>query len=271
LLRQVLLASLVALPIIAIIVFAAIFAVHAEQKAGQKRAVLRNITASANQMQSNLKKNFDSKKGITNVDLTDFNKFRDTLKDASQTFSGDDAVFAKVVAEYLDRIETASTNYQAAAVKLREAHVLEKFDSSDKGQLAARRELVQQFMEANNALKQVVTDYEKKMRNDLVAGKIRDSKIDSFMEEFRASTAPKNALVTKIRQCDDRMANEMLGVLNMLETQWGHWKAEPNVGKIRFDETDTLKAYNIYLAGIELDGEEQVRLQQLLVNQPATQ
>jgi hypothetical protein len=270
LLRQVLLASLVALPIVAIIVFGAIFAVHTEQKAAQKRAALNNITATANQMQSNLKKNFDPKKGITNVDLTDFNKFRDSLQDASHTFSGDDAIFAKVVAEYLDRIQAAATNYQAAAVKLREARVLDKFDSSDKGQLAARRELVQQFLEANDALKQAVTGYENKMRSDLVAGKIRDSKIDSFMEEFRASTAPKNALVSKIRQCDDRMGNAMLDALNMLETQWGQWKSDPLANKIRFEKTATLNAYNNDLAAIQAAGQDQVKLQQILVNQPAT-
>jgi hypothetical protein len=268
LLRQVLLASLVALPIMAVIVFAAIFAVHAEQKAAQKRAALRDITASANQMQSNLKKNFDPKNGITNVDLTDFNKFRKGVKDASQTFSGDDAIIAKVVADYLDRVQAAATNYQAVALKLREARVLDNFDSSDKGQIAARRELVQQFLEANNALKQTVTGAEKKIRDDLIAGKIQESKVDSYMEKFRASTAPKNALVVKIRQCDDRMANAMLDALNMLETQWGHWKADPSIDKIRFEETTALKAYNNDLVAIKAAGQDQVKLQQILVNQP---
>jgi len=269
LVRQVLLASLVALPIVAVIVFAAFFAVHAEQKAAQKRAALRDIKASANQMHSNLKKNFDAKKGITNVDFTDFNKFRDGLKGASQTFSGDDAIIAKVAAEYLDRIQAAATNYQAAAVKLREARVLDKFDSSDKGQLAARRELVQQFMEANNALKQAITGSEKKMRDDLIAAKIRDSKINSYMEEFHAAAAPKNALVIKIRQCDDRMGNAMLDALNTLETHWGHWKAEPRTGKILFEEAATLNAYNNDVAALQAAGEDQVKLQQILVNQSA--
>lgn len=269
LMRQVLLASLIAVPILALVIFGAVFAVKAQQKAAQRRAALQEIESSAKQAQSDLKKNFDPKKGITNLDISGINNLREKLDDASQTLSGDDAIFAKVMAKYLNRIQDAATNYQAAMVKLRAAHVLEKFDPSDKEQITTRLEIVHQFMDANTALMQTIKGSEDNVRADLSDANIRNSKIDSFMEKFHSSAAPRNSLLIKIRQCDDRMGIAMLEVLNTLETQRGHWKTDATMTKIRFEDRAALDTYNEAVISIRDAGEEQLRLQKTLVNQPS--
>ena len=267
--RQILLASLVALPVAALIICGAVYAVNAQKKAAQSRAAWRDMASSANHAQSELKKSFDPKKGITNVDFTESDKLREKLKDASQKLSGDDAIFAKVGADYLSRIQTAATNYQTATEKLREAHVLAKFDSSDRQQLSERRKIVQEFIDANSALKKVIMSSEDRIRADLYDANIRQSKVDLYMQGFHSTAAPRNALVIKIRQCDERVGNATLDALNTLDKQWGHWKSDPKVDKIRFEDTSALETYNDDMAEINAAAADQLTFQKMLVNQPA--
>jgi hypothetical protein len=270
LVRQVLLASLIALPVVALIVFVVAPAVVAQRKSMQAKAAWRDMEASANQAQSDLKKNFDPKTGITNADFTDSDKLREKLKDASQKLSGDDAVVARVGAEYLEQTQDAAKNYQTAAAKLREAHVLGQFDSSNPAQIATRREIVRDFIAANTTLKEVVMSSEDKVRAELVAAKIRDSKIDAYMRGFHSSAGPKNTLIVKIRQCDDRVGNAMLDILNTLETHRDRWETDLKADKIRFKDHADLATYNSDLAIIKTAGEEQLRLQTMLVNLPSS-
>lgn len=271
LVRQILLASLIALPFVAVMIFVVSRAIVAQRNAMQSRAAWRDVQSSANQAQSDLKKNFDPKTGITNADFTESAKLQEKLKDASQKLSGDDAVFARVGAEYLERVQSAATNYQTAAATLRAAHVLGQFDSSDKGQIPARREVVQQFMTANTALKEVVMGSEASVRAELTTAKVRDSKIDAYMEGFHSSASTRNALIVKIRQCDERIGHAMLDVLDTLEAHSGKWEADPNIDKIRFQDNAALATYNSDLAIIKQAQQEQLKLQTLLVNQTPSQ
>jgi hypothetical protein len=226
------------------------------------------MASSANRMESDLKKNFDPKKGITNVDFTEFDRFREGFKNASQNLSGDDAIIAKADTAYMDRIQAAAANYHAAIDKLRNTQVLQKLDSSDKQQLAVRREVVQQFLDTNSAFKQVILTSEDKMRVDLTVALVPDAKINSFMQAFHAATSYRSSISLKIRDCDDRIGGAMLEILNLLDREWGHWKADPNIDKLNFESASALNAYKENLNVINLAGKEQLRLQTLLVNQP---
>ena len=266
--RQVLLASLIALPVVALIAFTVAYAVVAHRKTAQTRAAWDDIASSSKQMQANYKKNFDPKKGITNADFAASVEFRSKLEDASQKLSGDDSVLARVGAEYVGRLQAAATNYQIAAGKMREAHVLDNFDSSNKAQIQTRREIVRDFMDANTALKQTVIGSEEKMRADLTAANVKTATIDAYLQAFHSTAAPRNALIIRIRQCDDRVANTTLDVLSTLETNWGRWEADPSTNKIRFKDHATYVTYTDDLATIKATGGEQLKLQGMLVNLP---
>jgi hypothetical protein len=269
--RQVVLASLIALPVVALFVFVAILAVKQQRKQMASRAAWQDVKSSAGGMRDDLKKNFNPTNGITNVDLSRFDKMRDGLKTVSQNSSGDDGHVAKALSAYLDRMQTAVKNYQDASTKLRETRVLDNFDSTDKQQIPARREVVQQFIAGNEALKFVITNSEDRIRADLARENVPASKIDRFMEGFHSSAAPKNAASIKIRQCDDRIGAAMLDALSALESDWGHWKSDPATDRLRFEHSATLNTYNKDLASIQAAGEEQLKLQTRLINQPSSQ
>lgn len=269
--RPALIAGLIAAPMAVAMVFGVIRIIAAQKKAAEQRTAWHKMASSANRMESDLKKNFDPQKGITNIDFTEFDKFREGFKNASHNLSGDDAIIAKAETAYMDRIQAAATNYQAAIKKLSSAHVLEKLDSSDKQQLEARRKIVEQFLEANSAFKQTILSSEDNIRIDLTVAQVPALKINSFMQGFHSATTYRNSLSIKIRDCDDRIGGAMLEILNLLDREWGHWKADPSVDTLKFESASALNAYKENLNVISLAGKEQVRLQTLLVNRPRSQ
>jgi hypothetical protein len=269
--RQVLLASLIALPVVALIIFVVAHAVVAHRKTMQSRAAWKNVASSANQMRSDMKKDFNPKMGITNIDFAKLEKLRQTLQNASANSTGDEAVFAKSLTGFMDRMQFAARNYHESATKMREARVLYNFDSSNKEQFAPRRELVHQFLEANTALEKVITNAEDQIRADLAEAHVQPTKIDALLAGYHASSGFQTSATMKIRQCDDQYGAALLDVFDTLETNWGHWDADPTADKIRFKDHATLEAYNKHIAEIKAVGQEQLRLQNLLVNQPSAQ
>lgn len=263
--RPMLIASLICAPLLATAIFGIIHTINSQQK---DRAAWQEVESSRKQIDANLRKNFDPKNGLTNLDATRIDKLRDSLKNASQNSSGDEAVFAGALSKFADRMQAAGKNYRAAATKLRAAHVLQGFDSSDKAQLAARRELVRQFLEANAASEQVITNCEDQMRADLVAAHIRQSKIDDMMANYHAGTEVQNAITMKVRKLDDEVGANMLDALNTLETNWGHWKYDSTTNRIDFEDVATSEAYNHAVIAIKEAIKEQLKLQNSVFSVP---
>ena len=58
----------------------------------------------------------------------------------------------------------------------------------------------------------------------------------------------------------------MLDALSTLETQWGHWKTDPTVEQILFEDADARTTYNNDLATIKAAVKEQLKLQNQLFN-----
>ena len=246
-----------------------IFAVNfatARRKAAEARAMWQNVKASSDDIRSDFKKSFDPETGITNVDFSKVSQLKDGLKNASQNLSGDDAIFARVMSGYLERMQGALTNYQNSVAQLRQAQVLTQFDPDDKGQFVERRKLVQQFLDANSNLKQVIIHSADGIRADLNKAQVSDSKIERFMAGYNSNAAPINLLTVQIRECDDRMGKSMLEALQTLETQWGRWKFDTATEKIQFNDPDTRESYNSSINAMKAAGEDQLKLQQQLVN-----
>jgi hypothetical protein len=271
LLRQIFKASLIAVPVAIAMFFGVVHVINSQRKAVASQAGWQEVKSSGRALHDDQKKNFDPKIGITNADLARLEKMQAGLKNVSENASGDEAIVAQAISQYINRLQTAVKTYQDVAGKLRAAHVLDKFDSSDIAQIPARREIVQQFLNANGAVKQVLTNCEDRFRADLTAAKVRDLKIQDFLDVLHSALARKNAILLKIRQCDDRMGVAMLDALNTLKSERGHWKYDPNTNKIRFETAATTEAYENAIAAIEAASEEQVKLQAQLVNLPIPQ
>ncbi|HXS69484.1 MAG TPA: hypothetical protein VN761_11610 [Candidatus Polarisedimenticolia bacterium] len=240
--------------------------VSAQKKALASRQALKEIQASSADIRSDLKKNFDPKNGITNVDVDKIGRISSQLRNASQNLSGDDAKVANVMAAFLDRTRGALKTFQDSVAEMRNARVLDRFDPNDKGQFAARKKIVQRFLQANSDLTKTITNAEDSIRADLVKAQLSQPTIESVIAGYHSSTAPMNATTLQIRQCDDRMGHAMLDALNTLESQWGHWKVDPGTGRLAFDDLETRETYNKSIIAMKTAANDEVKLQAELID-----
>ncbi len=245
-----------------------IAAVAGFNKAIASRQLSQNLHNDAQDMQASVKQSYNPKTGITNTDFKTFDKMQGDMNAAAQTMSGDDALASQAMSRYLARMRSGMEQYHAAATQLRTAHILSTADLTDKAQIASRRQLLQDFMAANENLKNVTTNSETSLRADLDSLKISPAKIDAVMAGFDAKFAPRRDLDLKIRECDDRMAQSMSAILDLLETDWGQWHFSATDKKIYFDRTAARRVYQESIQSIKVTSEEQVTLQGELVNLP---
>ena len=259
--------SLCGLAINGLLVFFFIFGfVTGFNRARQSHQFLKDAAATASDLRSSVRRSFDPKKGITNVDLSSYDRLQTQLNNASQSLSGDDAIMAKAMQAYVSRMQTALQHYQISLQKLTGANVLSSLDLSDRKELAGRREIVRQFMAVNGELKGVITNSETQIEADLVRLQLPSDKVRQFMAGFHSKAAPINALTSQIRDCDDQMGQAMLAAMDVLDAQWGKWRYDSSVKQVRFDDAAAGAVYRKHLVAMQAAGEEQIGLQKKLVS-----
>jgi hypothetical protein len=254
-----------------LIIFFGFNLVQAQHKAADSRKALKDFQASTADIRSDIRKSFDSKNGITNVDVERVDRLSSQLKNASQNLSGDDARIASVMAGFLDQSRDKMKNYQTAVENMRNAHVLTKFSPDDKGELDTKREVVQKFLQANGNLEQFMTNAEETIRANLTKEQVAKGAIEQVLAGYHASAGGANSITMEIRKCDDRLGNSMLDALNTLETQWGHWKVDTATDKLLFTDSDTRLAYNKSIEDMRAAADEQVQWQSKLINRQQQQ
>jgi hypothetical protein len=240
--------------------------ISAFNRARQSHQTMKETMATVSDLRSSVRRSFDPEKGITNTDLSHFDRLQTQFSNASQTLSGDDAIIVKAMQAYTSRMQTALQHYQVSLKKLTDAKVLSHLDLSDKKELADRREVVKQFMAVNGELKGVITNSEKGIEDDLVRLQLPPDKVRQFMLGYHSKGAPINALTSQIRDCDDQLGQAMLAALDMLDARWGEWHYDSSVNQIRFDDSAVGDAYREQVAAIQAAAQKQIGLQKKMVS-----
>ena len=249
-----------------LVLFLVIGFISGVNRARQSHQTLNDAMASVSDLRSNVQKSFDPEKGITNVDLSQFDRLQTRLGDASQKLTGGDAIVAKAMQAHVSRMTTALQHYEASLKKLTDAAVLSRLNLRDKQELADRGEVVKQFMAANSELKGVITNADRRIEADLVRLQARPDQVRQFMAGFHQKATPVNALTTQIRDCDDRSGQDMLAALGLLEAHWGEWRYNLSADQLRFDDTAVRAAYRKLVAEAQAASTEQIGRQKKLVS-----
>jgi len=205
----------------------------------KSRQFTQNLHITLQEMQANARQSYNPKTGITNVDFKSLEHIQSQLDSAAQTMSGDDALVSQVASRYVVRMQVVMKKYNEAHIELRAAKVLSAENLSNKDQIVTRRGIVQNFIAANDKVKATIENSEDSIRADLTEQKIPSQKIDQFMAGFDSKFVPRRDLTLLIRECDYRMGQSMLSVLDVLETNWGKWNYNPVTEKIYFDNDVT--------------------------------
>jgi hypothetical protein len=234
----------------------------------QFRQFTEDLTNTVADMQAGAKQSYDSKNGITNVDFKSMQRLQNQFADAAQTMSGDDALISKAMARYVARMQDQMKKYEDAVTEVRTAKVLDLASLSDREQISTRREVVQNFIAANDEVKVMITNSEDFIRADLTDMNVSSEKIDQVIAGFDVKFAQRSVLDLQIRACDDRMGQGTLAMLDLLETNWGKWNYDPAKNVINFEDTYAQRSYRLSLNEIKNAGMEQVKEQGELVNLP---
>jgi hypothetical protein len=249
---------------ILILIFAANVLVAHQKKLQARTAALAKVKSVEAEIRVGNQKALNSKSAITNGNSEQLDRLSSALQSASTNLSGDEALVSQAMAAHFSRLHDALTNYEAAALEVRNAHILNHFSTTDKGQFAARRQIVERFLQANADLTGFITNSENHIIADLTKSHVSNSYIKKTMEHFHANAAPLNAVSLRIRACDDRVGAAMLDALNLLEADWYKWTINPKNGNLRFEDPKDLEAYNKIIRDMKTAGEDQLKFQQQL-------
>ena len=234
----------------------------------KSRQATEDIHKATRDLQADIRHSFDSEHGITNIDPSKLDRLQSELTNAARNLSGDDALIMKAMAAHTARMQTALRKYEAVANELKSAEVLRANNLTNKTQFAPRREIVSRFLAANDQLKQVIETGEQDLENDLVRLRVAPNKAEATLAGYRSKAGPRNVLIRQIRDCDQRVGQSMIGMLDVLEAQWTNWDLDPATQKIRFQNAAARTAYNKYFEEIQAASTEQIKTQEKLVNLP---
>lgn len=250
------------------LIFCSLAAINGFQKAVTSRQLVTDLHTDTQELQANAKQSYNPKTGITNIDFKSLDRLQSDFNTAAQTTSGDDALVFQALSRYTAQMRSDLEKYHEAAAQLRTGHILTTSNLTDKTQIESRRELVQNFLTANQDLMHTTTNSADSIREDLENLKIPPAKIDSLMVRFNAKFAPRRDLEMQIRVCDDHIGQSMLTILDLLESDWGRWHYNAVNRKIYFNNPASLETYQNSLEAIHIAGKEQVMFQGQMVNLP---
>jgi len=233
-------------------------------KGVKARQTERDLLRAAETLRDNTRNSFDPEKGITNANTQDVTRLREQMEKASTDFKGEDALMAKAWAAYLREIETASQKWQALYRELGAANVLEFGELNGKQELRERQALVRRYKAASDSMRDLVVDSADFFRDRLNELGATPAKREEAVKTLQAQLAVRGAVVLEIRDLDTRMSDDMLGVLTLLEKNWGSWSCP--TGRVTFEEERMLREYNALIADLRTAGKEQIEAQKKLVS-----
>ncbi len=133
-----------------------------------------------------------------------------------------------------EQIQSLMAAYSTALKPVREPPLLDLTAVTDLEQLRQKKETVQTFMKANENLRAFLARRETAYRETLVKLALPPESLDTVMEAFTRTAGEPTALVLKMRNDDAKMAAALLGMLDLLDANWGQWKFNPAKQKVEF-------------------------------------
>jgi len=257
--------SLGGLAICGVALSASLIGLNTARKSQKSQAMLKEIREAAKEFREDTQNSFDPEAGITNIDLAQYDRMQSRFDKVAADASGNDAAIAKALSAIVSRTRDAMAKYNAALQELTDAAVLNPGTLTNQSQFAARRDVVDRFLKANDELKVFTSESEKKILEDLRRLKVSPRQQEGFMRGYRSKAGEVNLLALKVRRTDTQIGSAMLAALKILEDNWGRWKYDAATDQIEFDDDPVIEAYNQVLVAMDEASTEQVALQKQII------
>jgi hypothetical protein len=231
-------------------IFVAIFGIGVV--AGFTRAV------KARQMERELARTTEQvPSGTTNV--SNLKRLQDELKQDGERLEGDEALFAKTWGAYVAEVERRSDKWQGLKNELAAAKALDFRGVKGKQELRDRQALVRRYKASSDEMRELVVNGDDFLDGELKKLGASPQATQKALHAFEVRNAPQLGGLREIRDLDTRMSDDMLGILSLMETNWGSWSC-PN-GPVVFKDEQLLREYNRLLGDFRTAGQEQLAAQ----------
>lgn len=191
-------------------------------------------------------------------------KFKKVLDQGAQAMSGDDALAMQATSSCLEQMQQKLKPFQAVSKELMSVHVLQPSDVQVATDFEPQKELLRKFLDANEDLRSVTTNLVPLYRAELKKRHLSTDKVELAVSNFKKGMQSPEIL-GGVRDCDARIGDNMLKVVDLLQSNWGKWKYDPAKGKIIFTDNAALETFNGYIQEIQTAGKEEVALQRQLL------
>ncbi len=221
--------------------------------------------ASTNLM-SSLRESYNPRTGMTNANPQDMQQLREQLNTAAQVLHGEAGVVARVISINLDGLAKRSQSLQASVQRVRDADIEQANALTTPGQIADRRKLVYDFLAASSALASSISNTENNIMTMLQSSNVSPAMNEISLKQLSRSRYQR-VLMLQIRTYDQQQGENLLGILDLLEKDWGQWHSDPTNKTINFDNEESRLGYMKYRQGIHDAGAAQISLQGQLFDQ----
>ncbi len=190
-------------------------------------------------------------------------RMKDQLEKSASQFSGADADAARAMATFMGKMQEQVRDYQAAATRFTEAQVFSPA-FTDRSAIEPQRQVVREFLAQNARLADTVRRGEELLRTELDTAKIPARTRDATLAGFTKSQGAIRPMQTIVRNCDQRLGDDALAVLDLFDTHWGKWKRDAASGQVIFEDEKTLNAFNALIERVQATAAEQGQAQEQL-------
>jgi len=185
---------------------------------------------------------------------------------ASADLAGTDKLIFEEGAAYTGRLQVEMKKYEECVRRMRESKVLSPQANDSREKISQNRQVVQDFMAANNTFSNFVYRAADHFEKELLARKLPDQLIRQTMVGFNRTSSVRKPYILQIRKTDAQIGQATLGMLDILDTWSGKWKIESATGMLLLPDDDAIAKYEELLAEVDEASEEQTKAQDQLLS-----
>ena len=226
----------------------------------KERKALEEFNEMRRDMAAQMRREVDKDGGVSaDTSATVTEKIRQHF-DRIAAAGGDKAMIA--VSEVMAELQSRTAPYVAIQKRFEREAPFDMSNVKDKSDLVVRRTLGQELLRVNSDLLVLIDSMDSRLREKLqqLGTQNPEGFVSGFMKTFNESAA----IHRRLRKTEETHARSLIAMTDLLEAQWGQWKALN--GTVNFDDANMTTRYNDLLNVVTKAAEDQVTAERGLIH-----
>jgi hypothetical protein len=161
----------------------------------------------------------------------------------------DDPAAAPALARYLAKIRAQLRDRNVAYLRLQQQKAL-AWNIRERTDIDRDRKIIQDFLTTSARLTDSLQHGESYIRAELNTANIPAADRDSILAWYAKSQKPLLPFQMRVQECDEVIGKNALGVLDLLESNWGKWTRDEATGQLNFTSAYNLAVFKKLVGNI---------------------